>query len=312
MTVEPYSFKALFNKIDFEKIQEHPNILIAASFWDEERYCAAKTCYKFMRAIDDLIDDYKAANREIPESEKERLMGDVNYWIGIIKNMNPCNPMQEELTETLDKFRIPIWPLQNFAKSMVYDIHHDGFQSLQAFLEYAEGASVAPAAIFVHICGVNGNNGQYNVPEFDVAEAARPCALFSYLVHIIRDFQKDQRNNLNYFADNLIQQYGLTRKALEEFAMNGDVDDRFRALVKEYYILADKYRQETYDIIKKIKPYVEPRYQLSLEIIFNLYLMVYERIDLSKGRFTKEELNPSPNEVKERVYQAILKFGQDQ
>ena len=228
MTVESYSFKALFNKIDFEKIQEHPNILIAASFWDEERYCAAKTCYKFMRAIDDLIDDYKAANREIPESEKERLMGDVNYWIGIIKNMNPCNSMQEELTETLDKFRIPIWPLQNFAKSMVYDIHHDGFQSLQAFLEYAEGASVAPAAIFVHLCGVNGNNGQYNVPEFDVAEAARPCALFSYLVHIIRDFQKDQRNNLNYFADSLIQQYGLTRKALKEFAMNDDVDDRFR------------------------------------------------------------------------------------
>ncbi len=30
--------------------------------------------------------------------------------------------------------------------------------------------------------------------------------MFSYLVHIIRDFQKDQLNNLNYFADESIRQ----------------------------------------------------------------------------------------------------------
>ena len=34
--------------------------------------------------------------------------------------------------------------------------------------------------------------------------AATPCAMFSYLVHIIRDFQKDQQNNLNYFADDVM------------------------------------------------------------------------------------------------------------
>ena len=28
----------LFERIDFEKIQDHPNILIAARFWDDERY----------------------------------------------------------------------------------------------------------------------------------------------------------------------------------------------------------------------------------------------------------------------------------
>ncbi|MDO9040372.1 MAG: hypothetical protein Q7U65_03260, partial [Bacteroidota bacterium] len=49
----------IFDSIDFEKIVDHPNILIAAHFWDKERYQAAKNCYKFMRAIDDLIDDYK-------------------------------------------------------------------------------------------------------------------------------------------------------------------------------------------------------------------------------------------------------------
>ena len=45
-------------------------------------------------------------------------------------------------------------------------------------------------------------------------------------------------------------------------------------------MLADEYREKTYDIIREIKPLLEPRYQLSLEIIFDLYLMVFERIDL--------------------------------
>ena len=34
----------IFNSIDFEEITDHPNILIAAHFWDEERYEAVKVC----------------------------------------------------------------------------------------------------------------------------------------------------------------------------------------------------------------------------------------------------------------------------
>lgn len=105
---------------------------------------------------------------------------------------------------------------------------------------------------------------------FDVKLAARSCAIFSYLVHIIRDFRKDQMNNLTYFAD--------------------------------------EYRQKTIDVLKIIKPLHEPRNQLSLEIIFDLYMMVFERIDIKKGRLTTEELNPTPEETKERVYRKIVSF----
>ncbi len=309
MAGESYNYVDLFHQIDFDKIKDHPNILIAASFWDEERYCAARTCYKFMRTIDDLIDDHKAANENIKDGEKKKFLSNVDHWISIIKNTNPCNPLQVELTETLEKFRIPVWPLKHFARSMVYDIHNDGFPTIETFLDYAEGASVAPAAIFVHLCGIQRHNGQYNLPEFDVAEAARPCAIFSYLVHIIRDFQKDQQNNLNYFAEDLILKYDLNRKILQDFAVQGNVDERFRALIREYYLLADQYRQATNETIKRISPLVEPRYRLSLEIIFSLYLMIFERIDLDKGRFTHEELNPAFDEIKERVYQTILKYN---
>jgi phytoene/squalene synthetase len=301
-------FLKIFESIDFSKILDHPNILIAARFWEEDRYCAAKICYKFMRTIDDLIDDHKASNRIIAPGEKNEFLANVNDWLKMIIISEQCNPLQKELSNTIEKFRIPVWPLEAFARSMIYDINNDGFPTLESYIEYSQGASVAPASIFVHLNGITRNNGGYQQPVFDVREAATPCAIFSYLVHIIRDFQKDQLNNLNYFADDLIEKYDLTRRDLREFANGRPVNGNFRKMIGEYYVLADEYRLKTYDIIKKIRPLLEPRYQLSLEIIFDLYLMVFERIDLQKGTFTTPELNPSVEETRERVYNVIMNF----
>ena len=301
-------FIEIFNSIDFNKIIDHPNILIAANFWDDDRFCAAKTCYKFMRAIDDLIDNYKAANRMIANEKRKEFVADVNEWLKTIIISEDCNPEKAELIKTIERFNIPLWPLEAFAKSMIYDINNDGFESLEAFLDYAQGASVAPASIFVHLSGLTSKNGHYKNPSFDIKEASTPCAIFSYLVHIIRDFQKDQFNNLNYFADDLIRKNGLTRHDLNSIAHGSTVPDGFRNLIREYYSLADEYMKKTRDIIRTIGPAMEPRYQLSLEIIFNLYLMVFERINVEQGNFTSYELNPTPEEIRKRVWDTILKF----
>ena len=149
------------------------------------------------------------------------------------------------------------------------------------------------------------------IHPFDVKWASTPCAVFSYLVHIIRDFQKDQVNNLSYFADDMIKGNHLTRHDLHEFAKGKPVNNHFRNLVKQYYLLADEYRQHTYDIIKEIRPLHEPRYQLSLDIIFDLYMMVFERIDIQKGTFSTEELNPTPEETRKRVHKTIMNFKKD-
>jgi len=301
-------FIKIFNSIDFDKIVDHPNILIAAKFWDDERYCAARICYKLMRTIDDLIDNHKANNRMIAVEERTDFEANVNDWLRMIIVSEECNPDQVELKRIMEKFRIPQWPIEAFARSMIYDINNDGFPTLATFLDYARGASVAPASIFVHLSGLTQKNGQFLDPPFNVKETATPCAIFSYLVHIIRDFQKDHFNNLNYFADDLIIKNGLSRQDLRNISRGSPVTVGFRNLINEYYILADKYRLETIDVVNKIRPLLEPRYQLSLDIIFNLYLMVFERIDVEKGSFTTYELNPTPEETKKRVYETIVKF----
>ncbi|HLF33151.1 MAG TPA: squalene/phytoene synthase family protein [Cyclobacteriaceae bacterium] len=294
--------------IDFKEIDKHPNILIAARFWEEERYYAAKTCYKFMRSVDDMIDDHKSAYNQIGKNDQFKFEEAVIQWILNIRNRLENPDTGDEFSNTIQKFGIPLWPFEDFARSMVYDIHHDGFRNLSAFLEYSQGASVAPASVFVHLCGISDNSGGYLEPEFDVREAATPCAMFSYLVHIIRDFQKDQLANLNYFADEEMERNGLTRKDLRNMALDATVNNGFRAMISGYYLLADDYRKKTQEMIRKISPLMKPRYQLSLDIIFSLYLMVFERIDIKRGNFTKEELEPSAEEIRARVQKTILEF----
>lgn len=298
----------IFNQLDFEKIIDHPNILIAANFWDEDRFQAAKTCYRFMRTIDDLIDNYKSENQKITIGERDWFESEVRQWINSAHEKYDKDPVKMKLITTLNRFKIPLWTMETFASAMIYDVYHDGFATLDTFLNYSKGASIAPASVFVHLCGVTPVEGDFKAPVFDVRRAATPCAVFSYIVHIIRDFQKDQQNNLTYFADDLIARHGLNRESLKAISEGDAIPQGFRELIRAYYLLADEYRLKTYRMIQEIKPLVEPRYQLSLEIIFDLYLMVFERINPDAGLFTTSELNPTPHEIRERVHQVILSF----
>jgi len=308
MSNQIYSYLNTFNSLDFDIIKDHPNILIAANFWEEDRYNAARICYKFMRMIDDLIDNYKTEHILIADREKKKFIDEVHRWIKAFKNKSNNNNQYDELTDTLTKYKIPFWIMEDFARSMIYDIHNDGFSTFNEFMDYTQGASVAPASIFVHLCGLQKFDGYYKAPLFDIRKASSPCAIFCYLVHIIRDFQKDQRNNLNYFADDLLKKNGLNRKDLKDISEGGMISQNFRSLVQEYYVMADMYRNKTFSIIREIEPYLESRYRLSLDIIFNLYLMVFERINVKEGLFTYEELNPTSREIKERVYRTINDF----
>ena len=305
MDVKKDLFLEIFHSIDFWKIKDHPNILIAAAFWEKERFQAAKVCYQSMRVIDDLIDNYKAEHQSIHPGDREQFKASVNTWLSLFISSSDKTGFQKELTETFEKFRIPLWTMQAFAKSMIYDIDHEGFPTFGTYLEYSQGASVAPASVFVHLAGLTRQGDQYKAPAFDLKESSTPCAIFSYLVHIIRDFQKDQLNHLNYFPEDLMLKNGLSLQDLRKFAGGEPVNEPFRNLIREMYERADEYRLKTFQVIERISPFMEPRYRLSLEIIFSLYTMIFEKIDPEKGQFTATELNATPEETRERVFKII-------
>ncbi|MBP6978981.1 MAG: squalene/phytoene synthase family protein [Bacteroidales bacterium] len=300
--------KETLGKIDFHHVNDHPNILIAARFWDDDRYQAARTIYRFMRYIDDMIDDRKALATTLTCLEQKMFADQVNSWIDCLGLDHSIDPFSREVTATIQRFRIPLHFFYNFARSMVYDISHDGFRTIGEFIDYAEGASNGPASVFVHLCCLEKLHGEYVPARLTISDVSRPCALFSYLVHIIRDFQKDQLNNLNYFALDILEKYSLTPEDLKKTALDGRIPMTFREVIREYRVFADQYRSETEKVLESLEGRLSKRYMLSLRIIFHLYLKIFERIDPDNGTFTTAELNPSPEEVKAAVMECIREF----
>jgi phytoene synthase len=294
--------------LDFDQILTNPILDIAARFWDDERYQAFRICYRSMRLLDDLVDNRKSAAGAISKVEQSRLAAMVRNWIEAVEKGAAAEPFQQQLAKTRARFQIPVWPWQKLAGAMIYDLRHDGFPTFRAFIRYAEGAAVSPGSIFVHLCGVSKQDDVYHPPDFDIREVARPLALFCYIVHIIRDFQKDQNSHLNYFAGNLMAENGLSRRMLEEIAAGGKIPPDFRNLMQKYYNHAEYYRHKARHTIDRYRVYLQPRYQLSMEIIYSLYLQIFERIDVSNGTFTAEELCPSPEEVRDRIDLTISTF----
>ena len=168
---------------------------------------------------------------------------------------------------------------------------------------------MAPASIFVHLCCLSEENGEYRTPDYDILDVARPCAIFSYLVHIIRDFQEDQLNNLNYFANDILKRNNLLPTDLKEIANGAPVSESFRIVIGEYYEHARNYRDQTLLELQSLSTKLSDRYLLSLHMIFNLYDMVFDRIDIKNGHFTSIELNPTPQEIRDKVLELVSSWS---
>lgn len=291
--------------IVFKEILTNPILDIAARFWEDDRYQAFRICYRTMRRIDDLVDDRKSFPGGITERDALRLRRLIYDWLRSFQKGHTSDSTTLELREILDRFQIPDRPWELLCQAMSYDLEHDGFTDYNDFLQYAEGAAVAPASLFLHLCGVTKDMGKFKAPDYDGHSMARDLALFAYLVHIIRDFQKDQLHHLNYFADDLLHEHSLSLSDLRNIAEGGPINPQFRHLIKKYIDHADYYRARARKTIDTLAPKLESRYWLSLEIIYGLYLQIFERIDPELGKFTTEELNPTQDEIQTRIKEIL-------
>jgi len=268
---------------DFQQILTKPILDIAARFWDKPRYEAFKICYRSMRLMDDLVDDLKVGNGKVPVDLHRKIAKKINDWLTCLDNGKPFDASQKQLIATMSEFKVPLWPWHKLAKAMIYDLDHNGFKTFSDFLLYSEGAAVSPGSVFMHLCGVRKTGDCYVQPSFDVLKAARPIAIFSYMVHIVRDFQKDQLENLNYFADDLMVENGVTVVMLRQIAAGGEIGPNFRSLMRKYHELTGYHRCKARQSVDNLKSCLEPRYHLSLEVLYSLYLQIFERINVEKG-----------------------------
>ena len=295
-------------EIDFSGVLTNPILDIAARVWEPSRYEAFQVCYRSMRRIDDLVDDLKAEYGAVPSELAVHAEREIALWLGKLQAGSLDDDYGRLFLATIQSFAIPLWPWERLGQAMVFDLQHEGFANFHVFLRYCEGAAISPAAVFMQLCGVRQAGEKCDPPKYDIRKAARELAIFSYLTHIMRDYEKDQKAGLNYFADSILRHAGITAREVRELAESEKVDGRLREVFRIYHATAKRYQQKARAVVDSTLVKLEPRYQLSLELIFALYSQIFERINPATGGFGKDELNPSPAEVAGAVQRTIERF----
>jgi phytoene/squalene synthetase len=292
-------------ELSFDEILASPILDIGARCWEAERYEAFKVCYRSMRILDNLVDNRRALGTPVSDNERLQFERMIEDFIAALRMKERDDPFAAQLLDVMTRFSIPMWPWQRLAKAMTFDLHHDQFDSFLVFLRYCEGAAIAPASVFVHLCAVDKLEDRFAAPPFDIRQAARNLAIFSYLVHIIRDIHKDQNAGLNYFSADLLKRNSLTAVMLREQVTAGTLDSKTRGLVSEVVRIAHYYKKKARTGLDQLCPILGERYALSLEVIYSLYCQILERVDPAKGTFSAEELQPSPSEIRNRLQDVV-------
>ncbi len=285
------------------QIRERSVLGIASLFLDREQVNVFKRCYAVMRQTDDIVDNRRALRTAISEQERRDLLRQVDH---ALMRGGRSDAEAAAFRALCEKYAVPEWPWEAWRRSMRYDLSNDGFRTYRDFLRYAEGAAVAPGALYLHICGMRKTAAGYVAAELDLKEASRPLALFCYHVHILRDLKEDCENGIFFFPDDLMRQFSLTRETLRQAWLTKRPPKEVCAIAAWYGERASRYRQQSRDMLDRVEPMLSKRAATSCEIIFTLYSAMHDRIDAKAGQFLGEDIKPSPRRVRTEIARVMM------
>lgn len=219
------------------------------------------SAYASMRVIDDFVDDdFLMREAQEREAERDAAQATVTAWctasVAAIENgvaETPRAPFDARiysaLAATVGSSDLGAGPWRAMAKAMRRDVAEAPFRTWSDFSDYCEGATVAPAAIFLYVLSAE-QSGEYGwkgrlpaAPE----DCARDMAIFCYLTHILRDLGKDAARSplLLTVPEDLLQSHGLNRGSLAESMECDAPPEGLATLVRELAELAGEYRERS-------------------------------------------------------------------
>lgn len=176
--------------------KDRSNLFLTSQFFtDPARYDAFIAMYAVMRVIDDLVDDVPDKAR-LSEAGRTVLLRSIDAWENRIRNAYSGAPFAEPLDVALSAavrtFPVPIDFWRRFLDAMRFDVSNPRFADFREFVEYGEGATVAPTAMYVYLLTSERQpDGRYVVKDFDYAACGRDLGLFAYVAHVLRDVRTD-------------------------------------------------------------------------------------------------------------------------
>ena len=204
---------------------------------DRERYRFFVATYASMRWIDDQVDDrFLALPREERGARRQEFLTLVDRWEEHVAaaaagkfEARPDVPAGEvylALQDVLRRTDLSTWPWRRLAESLRRDVTEEPVLTWEAFFDYCEGATVAPAAVFLFLLGWEKDAD--GLATFGSQETlrgvARNMGRFCYLVHILRDLRLDagRDDQLLSVPRELLQAHGLSVEQFKAAAVRAD------------------------------------------------------------------------------------------
>lgn len=299
--------------------KDHNNLYITSLFFrDRIKYRAFCVFYSVMRLVDDRVDSL-SLDDNCRKKLCERELNVVNAWEQVVischRGIHPTSPqleacdfteakaVSESLIATFKNFPVPIKLWTNFFEAMRSDIGTGEHESWLDFLDYAEGATVAPTTIYLYLILAKWINAKqsYVLPMgFDLIKCGRYLGIFAYLGHIIRDLSKDIKSEATRLCITRedMNEHDVSPEILRKEALKCKASPATNGLVIEILQRARRYLLRGRAYVNQIQDILEDDSRFILELIITIYEQVIAKIEstgydpMSKKHFlSKREKN---------------------
>jgi phytoene synthase len=285
-----------------EKIasKDHNNLYITSSFFkDKNKYEAFCAFYAVMRLVDDRIDNLPLSVKQNEVSLKNELKV-VDAWEQVVIScyhgtyptavyLEGCEFVEvaavcESLIAAFKNFPVSILLWTNFFKAMQSDLVSGEFKRWSDFLEYAEGATVAPTTIYLYLIASHRNNvyNSYELPEgFNLIKCGHYLGIFAYLGHIIRDLSEDIKSALTRLCITRedMNVHDVTPEILQRDALKNQASLATNGLVIDILQRARRYLLRAKTYVAQVQDLLESDGHFILELIITMYERIISKIE---------------------------------
>ncbi len=171
-------------------------------------------------------------------------------------------------------------PWHDLAEAMRHDVAETALVAESDFDRYCEGATVAPATVFLFVLTARESDGRLESP-FDhraLHDKARPMARFCYLVHILRDLAADaaRGGQIVTLPGDWLAAAGLTRDGVAAAAARRD--PAARALADRLIHRAHREREAADAVEADLAPALDARERAILGALLAVYRDMHDRL----------------------------------
>jgi phytoene/squalene synthetase len=260
---------------------EYP--LLAASVLPDEKKNSIAACLASFRCIINKVHE-SLGDRSLCELDKEKANFWINEWEGMVEEARNGKCRDEmvcpALADTMVKFRIPVDPWSAFKNALNFHLRNCNIPDEKTFRSYCRWTYGASLYTYVHIIASKRDGDEY-VLNFDPGFISDDLACLFFIVHTLTDIPSDltsTKDGFIFIPQTMLDKYAITSVDLQEYMDTGEIDDRFRKVIDEFYHFGRQYERYSREKLVLIREDMEIEEWFLLDLLLNIYSRFLNRI----------------------------------